>query len=203
MSIPLERVALRAMVDNGFQPEPAGAVARELAALPDTPRDGVARPAPAALELDRQRHVEGSRSDRGRRGDWRTAASGCASASPTWTRSCRRARRSTRTRARTRPRSTPASRCIPMLPEQLSTDLHLAQRGRATGSSSSPSSRSANDGTVRRHDVYRALAVNHAKLDVRDRRRVARGARTGARQGRRRRRARGAALAAGSRRRAC
>ena len=41
MSISLERVALRAMVDNGFQPEPAPAVRRELAALPETPRDGV------------------------------------------------------------------------------------------------------------------------------------------------------------------
>ena len=41
MSIPLERVALRAMVDNGFQPEPPAAARRELAALPDTPRDGV------------------------------------------------------------------------------------------------------------------------------------------------------------------
>ena len=34
MSISLERVALRAMVDNGFQPEPTPAVGRELAALP-------------------------------------------------------------------------------------------------------------------------------------------------------------------------
>ena len=41
MSISLERVALRAMVDNGFQPEPHGAARRELSALPDTPRDGV------------------------------------------------------------------------------------------------------------------------------------------------------------------
>src|SRR4029079_6737068 len=41
MSIPLERVALRAMVDNGFQPEPPASARRELAALPDTPRDGV------------------------------------------------------------------------------------------------------------------------------------------------------------------
>ncbi len=41
MSISLERVALRAMVDNGFQPEPTAAARRELAALPDTPHDGV------------------------------------------------------------------------------------------------------------------------------------------------------------------
>ena len=41
MSISLERVALRAMVDNGFQPEPTAAARRELSALPDTPRDGV------------------------------------------------------------------------------------------------------------------------------------------------------------------
>ena len=41
MSISLERVALRAMVDNGFQPEPPGVARREVAALPDTPRDGM------------------------------------------------------------------------------------------------------------------------------------------------------------------
>ena len=41
MSIPLDRVALRAMVDNGFQPEPTGAARRELQALPDTPHEDV------------------------------------------------------------------------------------------------------------------------------------------------------------------
>jgi len=41
MSISLERIALRAMVDNGFQPEPPPAVARELAAAPAPAPDGV------------------------------------------------------------------------------------------------------------------------------------------------------------------
>ena len=140
------------------------------------PRRRRPRPAPAALELDRQRHVEGSRSDRGRRGDRRRRHP-----------AAHRHRRRRRARAeglgdrracarRTRPPSTPACRCSRCCPTRCRPTAPRSSRAR-TGSSSSSSSSIGADGTVRRHDVYRALAVNHAKLDYEIGRRLARGTR--------------------------
>ena len=77
---------------------------------------------------------------------------------------------------------------------------HLAERGRGPARDGHRDGDRAPTARSRRHDVYRALAHQPREARVRERRRVARGTRTGAGQARRRRRARGADLAAGSRR---
>jgi exoribonuclease II len=119
-----------------------------------------------------------------------------------WHRRRRRAgakgRRSTRTRPRTRRRPHTGISVFLMLPDALSTDrTSLVEAGErlvvVTELEIGP------DGAVRRH-TYRALAINHAKLDYESIGACSR-ARPRAREDRRRRRPRGAAVAAGSRRR--
>ena len=163
MSISLERVALRAMVDNGFQPEPPGAARREVAALPDTPRDGVrdlrrlrwsSIDNVTSKDLD-QIEVAEAMSDGGIR--LRIAIADVDALVP----------KGSAVDAHAAGNSTSVYTGIsvfPMLPDALSTDrTSLVEGGERLVVVTELEI--GKDGAVRRHDIYRALAVNHAKLD--------------------------------------
>jgi ribonuclease R len=163
MSISLERIALRAMVDNGFQPEPPPAVARELNAAPG--------PAPAGIrdlrrllwssidnvtskDLD-QIEVAEAMSDGAIR-----LRIGIADVDAL-------VAKGSAVDAHAGENSTSVYTGVsvfPMLPDVLSTDrTSLVEGGERPVVVTEMEI--ARDGTVRRSEIYRALAVNHAKLD--------------------------------------
>jgi ribonuclease R len=163
MSISLERVALRAMVDNGFQPEPTSAARREVAALPDTPRDGVrdlrrlrwsSIDNITSKDLD-QIEVAEAMADGGIR--LRIGIADVDALVP----------KGSAIDAHAAENSTSVYTGVsvfPMLPDALSTDLtSLVEGGERLVVVTELEI--GKDGSVRRHDIYRALAVNHAKLD--------------------------------------
>ncbi len=163
MSISLERVALRAMVDNGFQPEPPPGVGRELAALPDVPRGEVrdlrrlrwsSIDNPTSKDLD-QIEVAEATADGGIR--LRVGIADVDALVPKGSAIDAHAAENT-TSIYT------GVSVFPMLPDLLSTDrTSLVEGGERLVVVAELDI--APDGVVRRQDVYRALAVNHAKLD--------------------------------------
>ena len=131
--------------------------------LPDTPARRRPGPAPAALVLHRQRHVARSRPDRGGRGAadggilLRIGIADVDALVP----------KGSAIDAHAFANSTSVYTGVsvyPMLPEELSTDLTSLIEGEDRLVVVIELEIAA-DGTVRRHDVYRALATNHAKLD--------------------------------------
>ena len=168
MSISLERVALRAMVDNGFQPEPTPDAKRELAALTATAAaptagDGIrdlrrlhwsSIDNATSKDLD-QIEVAEATSGGGIR--LRIGIADVDALVPKGSAIDAHAGENT-TSIYT------GLSVFPMLPDALSTDrTSLVEGGErlvvVTELHIAP------DGTVRSHDVYRALAVNRAKLD--------------------------------------
>ena len=163
MSFPLDRVARRAMVENGFQPEPLPAVARELAALPAPPRDGVrdlrrlgwsSIDNATSKDLD-QIEVAEAAGDGGIR--LRIGIADVDAFVPQGSAIDAHARDNT-TSIYT------GVSVFPMLPDALSTDRTSLVEG-AERLVVVADFEIAPDGTVRSHGVYRALAINHAKLD--------------------------------------
>jgi ribonuclease R len=174
MSISLERVALRAMVDNGFHPEPPGAVGREVAALPPAgvdPRSDRGEPSDAGVrdlrgllwssidnvtskDLD-QIEVAESIADGGIR--LRIGIADVDALVP----------KGSAIDAHAAENATSVYTGVsvfPMLPDALSTDrTSLVEAGERLVVVIELDI--AADGAVRRHDVYRARAVNRAKLD--------------------------------------
>ena len=163
MSISLDRIALRAMVDNGFQPEPPPAVARELAAAAAPAQNGVrdlrrllwsSIDNVTSKDLDQievaEAMVDGAiRLRIGIADVDALVAKGSA------------------VDAHAGENSTSVYTGVsvfPMLPDVLSTDrTSLVEGGERLVVVTDMEI--ARDGTVRRSEIYRALAVNHAKLD--------------------------------------
>jgi len=164
MSISLERVALRAMVDNGFQPEPLPAVDRELAALPAPASGPDVRDLRSLLwssidnvtskDLD-QIEVAEATTDGGIR--LRIGIADVDALVP----------KGSAIDAFAAGNSTSVYTGIsvfPMLPDLLSTDrTSLVEGGERLVVVTELDI--ARDGTLRHYEIYRALAVNHAKLD--------------------------------------
>jgi len=163
MSISLERIALRAMVDNGFQPEPPPAVARELAAAPAPAPDGVrdlrrllwsSIDNVTSKDLD-QIEVADALPDGAIR-----LRIGIADVDAL-------VAKGSAVDAHAEENSTSVYTGIsvfPMLPDVLSTDrTSLVEGGERLVVVTEMEI--ARDGSVRRSEIYRALAVNHAKLD--------------------------------------
>ncbi len=165
MSISLERVALRAMVDNGFQPEATPAAIRELAALP------AAAPGPDGVRDLRRLHWSSIDNVTSKDLDQIEVAEAAAGGGI-----CLRigiadvdalVPKGSAIDAHAGENTTSIYTGLsvyPMLPDALSTDrTSLVEGGErlvvVTELDIAP------DGTVRGHAVYRALAVNHAKLD--------------------------------------
>ena len=163
MTPPLERIARQALVDAGFEPEPGADAVREIDALTAPDDDGVRdlRDLPwssidntTSKDLDQIEVAE-----RGRDGGivLRVGIADVDALVPKGSAVDRHAL------ANTTSIYTGVS-VFPMLPDALSTDLTSLREGEARLVVVAELDL-ARDGTVRRQTIYRALAVNHAKLD--------------------------------------
>ncbi len=160
----LDRVAREALIANGFQPEPGDAVVREVARLDDAPTRGD--------QIRDLRALEWSSIDNATSRDLdqievaeelsdgaivlRIGIADVDALVPKGSATDRYAY------ANATSVYTGVS-VYPMLPERLSTDLTSLNEGEDRLVMVIEIELAA-DGTVRRHDVYRALATNHAKL---------------------------------------
>ena len=160
----LDRVAREALITNGFQPEPGDAVVREVARLDDAPTRGD--------QIRDLRALEWSSIDNATSRDLdqievaeelsdgaivlRIGIADVDALVPKGSATDRYAY------ANATSVYTGVS-VYPMLPERLSTDLTSLNEGEDRLVMVIEIELAA-DGTVRRHDVYRALATNHAKL---------------------------------------
>jgi exoribonuclease-2 len=163
VSISIQRVALRAMVENGFQPEPPPAVARELAAEREPSRDGVrdlrhllwsSIDNPTSKDLDQ---IEVAEAIDGGGVRLRVAIADVDAL----------VLKGSAVDAHARENATSVYTGVsvfPMLPDALSTDRTSLVEG-ADRLVVVIELDVARDGTVARADIYRGLACNHAKLD--------------------------------------